>query len=200
MIAGYSGQDAAKQAQTFTFSRHFYPKQLTVHSGYTFFFVSMCSLGIEPTTFALLTQCSTTEPQEHYDTKPWYVLHVSQMGEDSYAGTQCFLFSERNSFSFKLIHSILVSSIFSPIVSGLSTWSLESCFVFGEQCLSSCSSSVHTMVSPCSPDAGFMNINISNVRKAFSCLEVTLGTFTTSQTITRSALEWSLLVDLFSGR
>ncbi len=23
----------------------------------------MCSLGIEPTTFALLTQCSTTEPQ-----------------------------------------------------------------------------------------------------------------------------------------
>ncbi len=28
------------------------------------FFVSMCSLGIERTTFALLTQCSTTEPQE----------------------------------------------------------------------------------------------------------------------------------------
>ncbi len=27
--------------------------------------VSVCSLGIEPTTFALLTQCSTTEPQEH---------------------------------------------------------------------------------------------------------------------------------------
>ncbi len=25
-----------------------------------------CSLGIEPTTFALLTQCSTTEPQEHH--------------------------------------------------------------------------------------------------------------------------------------
>ncbi len=29
-------------------------------------FVSMCSLGIEPTTFALVMQwCSTTEPQEH---------------------------------------------------------------------------------------------------------------------------------------
>ncbi len=27
----------------------------------------MCSLGIEPTTFALLTQCSTTEPQELCD-------------------------------------------------------------------------------------------------------------------------------------
>ncbi len=25
----------------------------------------VCSLGIEPSTFALLTQCSTTEPQEH---------------------------------------------------------------------------------------------------------------------------------------
>ncbi len=25
----------------------------------------MCSLGIEPTTFVLLMQCSTTEPQEH---------------------------------------------------------------------------------------------------------------------------------------
>ncbi len=25
----------------------------------------MCSLGINPSTFALLTQCSTTEPQEH---------------------------------------------------------------------------------------------------------------------------------------
>ncbi len=26
----------------------------------------MCSLGIKPTTFALLTQCSTPEPQEHF--------------------------------------------------------------------------------------------------------------------------------------
>ncbi len=29
------------------------------------FCLHMCSLGIKPTTFALLTQCSTTEPQEH---------------------------------------------------------------------------------------------------------------------------------------
>ncbi len=28
-----------------------------------------CSLGIEPTTFALPTQCSTTEPQEHTHTR-----------------------------------------------------------------------------------------------------------------------------------
>ncbi len=33
-----------------------------MHSGYTFFCQYVCSLGIEPTTFALLTQCSTTEP------------------------------------------------------------------------------------------------------------------------------------------
>ncbi len=30
-----------------------------------FFCQYICSLGIEPTTFALLTHCSTTEPQEH---------------------------------------------------------------------------------------------------------------------------------------
>ncbi len=30
-----------------------------------FFFVNVCSLGIESTTFAVLTQCSTTELQEH---------------------------------------------------------------------------------------------------------------------------------------
>ncbi len=39
--------------------------------GFTFMHLAdsqyVCSLEIEPTTFALLTQCSTTEPQEHYD-------------------------------------------------------------------------------------------------------------------------------------
>ncbi len=50
----------------YAFSRRFYPKQLTVHSGYNCFYQYVCFLGIEPTTFALLMQCSTTEPQEHY--------------------------------------------------------------------------------------------------------------------------------------
>ncbi len=36
-----------------------------VHSGYNLYCQYVCSLGIEPTTFALLAQCSTTEPQEH---------------------------------------------------------------------------------------------------------------------------------------
>ncbi len=48
----------------YAFSRRFYPKRLTVHSGYTFF-LYVCSLGIEPTTFAVLMQYTTTEPQEH---------------------------------------------------------------------------------------------------------------------------------------
>ncbi len=39
-----------------------------LYSGYTFFYQYVYSLGIEPTTFCMLTQCSTTEPQEHYIT------------------------------------------------------------------------------------------------------------------------------------
>ncbi len=52
---------------------------------------------------------------------------------------------------------------------------------------------MHTMVSKCSSEGGLMNIN-------FNGLEVTLGTFATLQTVTRSVLERSLLVDHFSGR
>ncbi len=49
----------------YAFSRCFYPKRLTVHSGYTCF-VSMCvPWELNPQPFALLTQCSTTEPQGH---------------------------------------------------------------------------------------------------------------------------------------
>ncbi len=36
---------------------------------------------------------------------------------------------------------------------------------------------MHTMIVQCSPDDGLMNINISQCEKAFSCLEVILGTF-----------------------
>ncbi len=39
--------------------------RLTVHSGYTFFIVSMCvRWELNSCPFALLTQCFTTEPQE----------------------------------------------------------------------------------------------------------------------------------------
>ncbi len=51
----------------YAFSRRFYPKRLTVHSGYTCF-ISMCvPWELNPQPFALLMQCSTTEPQEHYN-------------------------------------------------------------------------------------------------------------------------------------
>ncbi len=50
----------------YAFSRHFYPKRLTVHSGYTFF-VSICvPWELNPQPFALRMQCSTTEPQKHW--------------------------------------------------------------------------------------------------------------------------------------
>ncbi len=49
----------------YAFSRRFYPKRLTVHSDYTCF-ISICvPWESNPQPFALLTQCSTTEPQEH---------------------------------------------------------------------------------------------------------------------------------------
>ncbi len=48
----------------YAFSRRFYPKQLTVYYKLYINCPYVCFLGIEPTTFALLTLCSTTEPQE----------------------------------------------------------------------------------------------------------------------------------------
>ncbi len=49
----------------YAFSRRFYPKRLTVLSGYSFL-ISICvPWESNPQPFALLTQCSTTEPQEH---------------------------------------------------------------------------------------------------------------------------------------
>ncbi len=49
----------------YAFSRRFYPKRLTVHSGYTFFLSVCVPWELNPWPFALLMQCSTTEPQEH---------------------------------------------------------------------------------------------------------------------------------------
>ncbi len=44
----------------------FIQSNLLYYSGYTFFFVSMCvPWELNPKYVVLLTQCSTTEPQEH---------------------------------------------------------------------------------------------------------------------------------------
>ncbi len=61
----------------YAFSRRFYPKRLTVHSGYTFFCQYMCSLAIEPTTFALLPQCSNqwATGTLYHIYSSWYALH-----------------------------------------------------------------------------------------------------------------------------
>ncbi len=52
----------------FTFSRRFYPKRLTVHSGYAYFCEFMCSLGIEPTTFFFEFVSHDSE-----DSELWYI-------------------------------------------------------------------------------------------------------------------------------
>ncbi len=50
----------------YAFSRRFYTKWLTVHSRFNYFFpVCVFSGNWTHNLFALLTQCSTTEPQEH---------------------------------------------------------------------------------------------------------------------------------------
>jgi len=62
----------------YTFSRRFYPKWLTVHSDYTLFYQYMRFLEIKPTTFVLLTQCSTTEPQEHLQTRTMEAIRINK--------------------------------------------------------------------------------------------------------------------------
>ncbi len=44
----------------------------------------VCSLGIEPSTFVLLTQCSTTEPQEHTVRDQISVLKYTQSSPNVY--------------------------------------------------------------------------------------------------------------------
>ncbi len=54
----------------------------TYYSVLYIFLVSMCvPLGIESTTFALLTQCSTTEPQEHYKYQPRALNVITDLEE-----------------------------------------------------------------------------------------------------------------------
>ncbi len=65
-------------------SRCFYPKRLTVHSGYTFLFYQYCvPWEMNPQPFALLTQCFTTEPQEH-------LCHVCRCGCVHFGGGHWF--------------------------------------------------------------------------------------------------------------
>ncbi len=50
----------------YAFSRRFYPKRLTI-AFRLYIFISMCvPWESNPQPFVQLTQCSTTEPQEHW--------------------------------------------------------------------------------------------------------------------------------------
>ncbi len=79
----------------YAFSRRFYPKRLTVHSGYTFFYQYVCSLGIEPTTFcaanAMLYHWATgTLNMKYTMIFPWF-LGVS---EKMVSEWRCFTLSK----------------------------------------------------------------------------------------------------------
>ncbi len=116
---------------------------------------------------------------------------------------QCVHFSEHNSFSFKPISSIWFHPSIkpfsnSPLACPRDLWQAiffleNSGFLLATLPCTAWLLSVLLMV-------GSWTITLAKVRKTFSCLEDTLGTFATSQTVTRSALEWSLLVDHFSER
>ncbi len=78
----------------YAFSRRFYPKRLTVHAGYTCF-ISMCvPWESNPQPFALLTQCSTTEPQEHR------ILYLKSHTPRSILGVCDFLLSDESNWSY----------------------------------------------------------------------------------------------------
>ncbi len=56
----------------YVFSRRFYSKRLTVHSGYIYIFCQhVCSLGIEPTTF-----CAANAMLYHRDTCIFHYTHT----------------------------------------------------------------------------------------------------------------------------
>ncbi len=59
---------------------------------------------------------------------------------------------------------------------------------------------MHTMVLSVLLMVGSWTLTLANVRKAFSCLEVTLGTFATSQTTRLHVLLWGDLCWLTTSR
>ncbi len=75
----------------YVFSRHFYPKRLTVHSGYTFFLFNffhhyVCSLGIEPTTF-----CAANAMLYHWATGTNFKFVLKKLYQRHCPGTFCIL-------------------------------------------------------------------------------------------------------------
>ncbi len=89
----------ARYIYIYAFSRCFYSKRLTVHSGYTFVLsVCVCSLGIEPTTFVLLTQCSNHWNTNKINLSNFQLIRsdrdAESMGKSCGGGT-CFYINER---------------------------------------------------------------------------------------------------------
>ncbi len=78
------------------------------YSGYTFFFISMCvSWELNPQPFALLMQCSTTEPQKHWketgDSSSFSHFYVYvKIGDNALLINNVHLFLNCNLFRYKL--------------------------------------------------------------------------------------------------
>ncbi len=71
IIFNYIKKNITTIIYIYAFSRRFYPKRLTVHSGYTVF-ISMCvPWELNPQPFVLLTQCSN-----HWATGTHYTIYT----------------------------------------------------------------------------------------------------------------------------
>ncbi len=89
------------QTYIYAFSRRFYPKRLTVHSGYTFSLIHVFPGNRTHNLFALLTQCSTTKPHRNtYNlasfsgNQPCSSLISTWIHFESSAWNKLFLFSD----------------------------------------------------------------------------------------------------------
>ncbi len=68
----------------YAFSRRFYPKRFTVHCQY------VCSLGIEPTTFALLTPCSNHWATEEHRNHSLFMLVNTLTNVNKWLIVKCY--------------------------------------------------------------------------------------------------------------
>ncbi len=138
-------------------------------------------------------------------TKPWcYHHHVSQMRYGSYAGMQYSSFSKHDASHLNqkvIFWSHPSTKHFSN--SRLSTWSLVNCrcaaMFFLERSGFLLATVACTWLFSVLPKVELWTLTLARVKKAFSCLEVTLGSFAISWTITQ-LLEWHLLEDHSWGR
>lgn len=154
-----------------------------------------------PLELAVIIENSLSHPQwqtvlaqtQQNRPKAWYYCrHVSQTGWGSQAGMQCFPFSKHNTsyLNQKILFwshlSIKHYSIHFQVCLHTHQQTVDrKQWFFGKQWLSACKPAMHITVVVLLKVYSWA---LTNVREAFNCLEVALGSFVTSQTIIRLAL------------